>query len=127
MKAVWIPKFGKSGVLEVREANDPSPGPGEVRIRVRASGINFADVMARQGLYQDAPPPPMVVGYEVSGVIDAVGEGVADRREQCKQQESDKYRKDRQQRADLFAPHVSIGQLHILMLFLFCFFLFFST
>ena len=61
------------------KTSDPTPGPGEVRIRVRASGINFAEIMARQGLYQDAPPPPMVVGYEVSGVIDAVGRGVADR------------------------------------------------
>ncbi len=81
MKAVWIPKFGKPDVLELREAADPTPGPGKVRIRVRAAGINFADIMARQGLYPDAPPPPMVVGYEVSGVIDAVGEGVADRSE----------------------------------------------
>ena len=81
MKAVWIPKFGKPDVLEVRESDDPIPGPGEVRIRVRASGINFAEIMARQGLYQDAPPPPMVVGYEVSGVIDAVGDDVCDRSE----------------------------------------------
>ena len=81
MKAVWIPKFGKPDVFEVREATDPTPGPGEVRIRVRASGINFAEIMARQGLYQDAPPPPMVVGYEVSGVIDAVGERVVERSE----------------------------------------------
>ena len=81
MKAVWIPRHGKPDVLEVREANDPTPGAGEVRIRVRASGINFADIMARQGLYPDAPPLPTVVGYEVSGVIDAVGDGVADRRE----------------------------------------------
>jgi len=81
MKAAWIPKYGKPDVLEVRENEDPAPGPGEVRIRVRASGINFADIMARQGLYRDAPRPPMVVGYEVSGVIDAVGGGVADRNE----------------------------------------------
>ena len=79
MKAVWIPKYGKPDVLEVREDDDPTPGLGEVRILVRASGINFAEIMARQGLYQDAPPPPMVLGYEVSGVIDAVGRGVADR------------------------------------------------
>lgn len=81
MKAVWIPKFGKPDVLEVRTNEDPSPEPGQVRIRVRASGINFAEIMARQGLYRDAPPPPMVVGYEVSGVIDAVGDGVNDRSE----------------------------------------------
>jgi len=79
MKAVWIPKFGKPDVLELREQPDPAPRPREVRVRVRAAGINFADVMARQGLYQDAPPPPMVVGYEVSGVIDAVGDAVTER------------------------------------------------
>ncbi|MFZ1863101.1 MAG: medium chain dehydrogenase/reductase family protein [Polyangiales bacterium] len=76
MRAVWISKYGKPDVFEVREAKDPDPRPGEVRIRVRASGINFADIMARQGLYRDAPPAPMVVGYEVSGLIDAVGQGV---------------------------------------------------
>lgn len=76
MRAVWIPKHGKPDVLEVREGRDPNPGPGQVRIRVHASGINFADIMARQGLYQDAPPPPMVVGYEVAGTIDGVGPGV---------------------------------------------------
>jgi NADPH:quinone reductase-like Zn-dependent oxidoreductase len=76
MKAVWIPQYGKPDVLEVREGQDPEPGAGQVRIRVRASGINFAEIMARQGLYQDAPPPPMVVGYEVAGTIDAVGRGV---------------------------------------------------
>jgi NADPH:quinone reductase-like Zn-dependent oxidoreductase len=81
MKAVWIPKYGKPDVMEVREAADPVPGQGQVRIRVRASGINFAEIMARQGLYQDAPPPPMVVGYEVSGVIDALGPGADERSE----------------------------------------------
>ncbi len=81
MKAVWIPMYGTPDVLDLRESEDPNPGPGEVRIRVRASGINFADIMARQGLYQDAPPPPMVVGYEVSGIIDGVGEGVNNRQE----------------------------------------------
>lgn len=81
MKAIYIPKYGRPDVLEVRETPDPTPEQGEVRIRVHASGINFADIMARQGLYQDAPKPPMVVGYEVSGVIDAVGSGVTDRTE----------------------------------------------
>jgi synaptic vesicle membrane protein VAT-1 len=76
MRAVWITKFGGTGVLEVRTGPDPSPGPGKVRIRVHAAGLNFAEVMARQGLYPDAPKPPCVVGYEVAGVVDAVGPDV---------------------------------------------------
>jgi len=76
MRQVWITKVGPPETLAVREAPDPSPGPKEVRIRVEASGINFADVMARQGLYPDAPKIPCVVGYEVAGTIDAVGSGV---------------------------------------------------
>lgn len=76
MKQIWIPRTGDPSVLEVREAPDPEPGPGQVRVRVDASGVNFADLMARMGLYPDAPPLPTVVGYEVAGAIDAVGEGV---------------------------------------------------
>lgn len=62
----------------MREAPDPEPSAGQVRIRVRAAGINFADLLARVGLYPDAPKPPCVVGYEVSGVVDAVGAGASD-------------------------------------------------
>lgn len=62
--------------LQLRDGPDPVPRAGEVRIRVRASGINFADILARKGLYPDAPRPPLVVGYEVSGTVDAVGSGV---------------------------------------------------
>jgi NADPH:quinone reductase-like Zn-dependent oxidoreductase len=76
MRAVWITRHGGPEVLEVREAPDPTPRAGEVRIRVRAAGLNFAEVMARQGLYPDAPPPPCVVGYEAAGVVDALGPGV---------------------------------------------------
>ena len=76
MRQVWITRVGPPEVLELREAPDPTPKAGEVRIRVRASGINFADIMARLGLYPDAPKLPTVVGYEVAGDIDAVGEGV---------------------------------------------------
>jgi len=75
MKQVWIPKIGKPEVLEVREAPDPEPGQGEVRVRVKAAGINFADIMARMGLYPDAPKLPAVVGYEVAGVVDKLGKG----------------------------------------------------
>jgi NADPH:quinone reductase-like Zn-dependent oxidoreductase len=73
MRAVWITKAGGPEVLEVRETPDPEPGAGEVRIRVRAAGLNFAEVMARQGLYPDAPKTPCVVGYEVAGEIDKLG------------------------------------------------------
>ena len=75
MRAVWITRPAGPEALEVRETADPEPGPGQVRIRVRAAGLNFAEVMAAQGLYPDAPKPPCVVGYEVAGVIDALGEG----------------------------------------------------
>ncbi len=76
MRQVWIPKNGEPDVLEVREAPDPAAGVGEVRIRVAAAGINFADILARMGLYPDAPQLPAVVGYEVSGTLDQVGSGV---------------------------------------------------
>ena len=52
----------------------PEPGRGQVRIRVRVAGLNFADVMAAQGLYPDAPKLPCVVGYEAAGVVDALGD-----------------------------------------------------
>ena len=76
MKQIWIRKAGDPSVLRVEEAPDPTPGPGELRVRVEAAGVNFADLMARMGIYQDAPPMPLVVGYEVAGTVDAVGEGV---------------------------------------------------
>ena len=77
MRQIWITKIGPPEVLEVKEAPDPEPKAGEVRIRVEASGVNFADIMGRLGLYPDLPRIPVVPGYEVSGHIDAVGEGVA--------------------------------------------------
>lgn len=76
MRQVWIPRIGGPGVLELREAPDPRPREGEVRIRVAAAGINFADILARMGLYPDAPKLPAVVGYEVAGHIDGLGAGV---------------------------------------------------
>jgi NADPH:quinone reductase-like Zn-dependent oxidoreductase len=76
LREVVITRHGGPDVLEVRERPTPSPGAGEVRIAVRACGVNFADILARLGLYPDAPKPPVVVGYEVAGVIDALGPGV---------------------------------------------------
>ena len=78
MKAVWISRYGDGRVLEVRDTDDPEPAEGEVRIRVKFCGLNFAEISARQGLYPDAPKPPCIVGYEGSGVIDKLGAGVTD-------------------------------------------------
>ena len=76
MKAIWVTRPGGPEVLEVRETPDPAPGPGQVRLRVRAAGLNFAEIMGRLGLYPDAPRTPCVLGYEAAGVVDAVGSGV---------------------------------------------------
>src|SRR5262245_66017485 len=76
MRQVWITKTGAPEVLKVKEAPDPVAAKGEVRIRVKASGINFAGPMARLGLCPDAPKLPAVVGYEVSGTVDQIGDGV---------------------------------------------------
>jgi NADPH:quinone reductase-like Zn-dependent oxidoreductase len=76
MRQIWIARAGPPEVLEVREAADPEPKAGEVRIRVEASGINFADILGRMGMYPDQPPIPVVPGYEVGGRVDAVGAGV---------------------------------------------------
>jgi NADPH:quinone reductase-like Zn-dependent oxidoreductase len=78
MRVVVITKHGAPDVLKVEERPDPPLSAGEVRIGVAAAGINFADVMARVGLYQDAPKPPCVVGYEAAGTILELGEGVRD-------------------------------------------------
>jgi NADPH:quinone reductase-like Zn-dependent oxidoreductase len=78
MRAVVITKHGGPGVLQVQEQADPTAGPGQVRIDVAAAGINFADVMARLGMYADAPDTPCVVGYEVAGTILELGAGVAE-------------------------------------------------
>jgi len=76
MKAVVLTGHGGPEVLRVEERPDPSVGPGEVRIAVKAAGINFADTMARVGLYPEAPKPPCVLGYEVAGEVESIGEGV---------------------------------------------------
>jgi NADPH:quinone reductase-like Zn-dependent oxidoreductase len=76
MRAVVLTGHGGPEVLQVQERPDPAVGPGEVCIAVKATGINFADTMARVGLYPDAPKPPCVLGYEVAGTVESVGEGV---------------------------------------------------
>ena len=78
MKALVIPETGPPEVLRVEDRPDPRPGAGQVRVQVKAAGINFADLMARQGMYPDAPKLPAVVGYEFAGDVESVGDGVDD-------------------------------------------------
>jgi NADPH:quinone reductase-like Zn-dependent oxidoreductase len=77
MRAVVITRHGDFDALQVQERPDPPIRPGAVRVAVRAVGVNFADVMARMGLYPDAPKPPCVIGYEVAGEVSEIGEGVS--------------------------------------------------
>lgn len=77
MRAVVLTGTGGPEVLQVQEMPDPPVGPGEIRIAVKAAGINFADTLARIGLYPDAPKTPCVLGYEVAGEVESVGEGVS--------------------------------------------------
>ena len=76
MKALLITEHGPPEVLRVQERPDPQPQAGQVRVRVRAAGINFADLLARVGLYPESPKAPCVVGYEFAGEVESLGEGV---------------------------------------------------
>jgi len=76
MKAVRFSQFGGPEVLEIVELPDPHPGPGEVRIAVRAAGIGLSDLKKRKGLMD--PELPQTVGYEAAGVVDELGGGVTD-------------------------------------------------
>src|SRR5919197_6540901 len=76
MKAVEFSRFGGPEVLEIVDLPEPHPGPGEVRIAVRAAGINASDWKKRQGLMdQDLP---QTLGHEAAGIVDELGDGVAD-------------------------------------------------
>ncbi|MEZ4360036.1 MAG: zinc-binding dehydrogenase [Kofleriaceae bacterium] len=77
MKQIFLPKYGPPEVLEVRQAEAPAVGREQVRVRVHAIGVNFADLLARMGLYREAPKPPCVLGFECSGVIEELGVAVA--------------------------------------------------
>jgi NADPH2:quinone reductase len=75
MKTAQVTTYGGRETIEIDEQKRPEPGAGEVRIEVRAAGVNFADIMQRRGHYHGGPKPPYVPGLEVAGVVDAVGEG----------------------------------------------------
>lgn len=77
MKAIYLVKNGSAETaFEIREVEKPQPKKGEVLIKSEGFGLNYAEVMARNGLYREAPPLPCVLGYEVVGIIEAIGEGV---------------------------------------------------
>ncbi|HEY6045224.1 MAG TPA: medium chain dehydrogenase/reductase family protein [Pyrinomonadaceae bacterium] len=76
MRAIVTTANGDVRVMKVEARPDPKPAEGQVVVRVKAAGLNFADILARQGLYPDGPPKPCIMGYEVSGIVEAVGPGV---------------------------------------------------
>src|SRR5437762_6809445 len=76
MKAIVTTANGDVRVMKVEQRPDPQPKTGQVLVRVKAAGLNFADILARQGLYPDGPPKPCVMGYEASGIVESVGDDV---------------------------------------------------
>ncbi len=78
MKAIILKKFGNAKqAFEFVERDIPVPEAGQLCIRVEAFGLNFADVMARRGLYQDCPPLPACLGYDVAGTVHSIGSEVS--------------------------------------------------
>ncbi|MBX7257797.1 MAG: NADPH:quinone oxidoreductase family protein [Candidatus Hydrogenedentes bacterium] len=73
MRSVVVTKFGGPDVLKVTDVPLPEPNASQVRIKVEACGLNYADIMQREGLYPNGPKPPYGAGFEVAGVIDEVG------------------------------------------------------
>lgn len=78
MKALTFSRFGGPEVLEWTDAPDPAVGPGQALVRMKAIGVNYADVYRRRGDYHLVGSPPWIAGYEGAGVVEAVGEGVTD-------------------------------------------------
>src|SRR6202167_5470200 len=74
MRAMVVRKYGAPEVFEARELPDPQLKPGEVLIRVKAIGVNFADLMQRMGIYPGTPKPPFVPGLEIAGVVEKVAD-----------------------------------------------------
>src|SRR5262245_15456715 len=77
MRSIQMSRFGGPEVFEVIETRKPEPGPGQVLVRVRAAGVNFADTLMRENRYALTPELPAVLGHEDVGVIEALGKGVS--------------------------------------------------
>jgi synaptic vesicle membrane protein VAT-1 len=75
MRALVVRRYGPPEVLELQELADPQPKAGEVLIRVKAIGVNFADLLQRMGIYPGAPRPPFVPGLEIAGVVERIAGG----------------------------------------------------
>ena len=67
VQRIIVTRYGPPEVLRLEEAETPAPAEGEVLVRVARAGINFADLLARMGLYPGVPKPPFVPGHEVAG------------------------------------------------------------
>ncbi len=78
VRAVVCPRLEGVEALELRDVPPPTPGPGEILIRVAAAGVNFADTLAVAGRYQERAEPPFVPGLELAGWVEALGPGVAE-------------------------------------------------
>lgn len=76
MKAIVCKEFGPIESLSYEEVDEPQPGKGEVRVKVKATGVNFPDGLLVQGLYQVKPERPFIPGVEFCGEVEALGEGV---------------------------------------------------
>ncbi len=77
MKAIVVSRHGGPEVLALQERPAPVPGAGEVLIRIKAAGVNYADIMQCRGLYPNGPKPPFVAGFEVTGVVEQAGPDAA--------------------------------------------------
>lgn len=77
MKSLKIDKFGGPDVMQLVEVPTPEPKPGEALIKIEAAGLNYSDIMIREGLYIDAMSPPLFLGREFAGTVEKIGDGVA--------------------------------------------------
>ncbi len=77
-KVVRFHEVGNASVLKLEDVPIKEPGPGELRIRVQAIGLNRAEVLFRQGIYLEKPKLPSLIGYEAAGIVEAVGPGVTE-------------------------------------------------
>ena len=75
MRAIVVRRYGPPEVLVIQQVPEPKPNAGEVLIRVKAIGVNFADLMQRMGVYPGTPKPPLVPGLEIAGVVEKAAEG----------------------------------------------------